>query len=43
MQSKRTLTDMKEQLEELRKNILATKIIDKSYGVFIRAPKGYEG
>ena len=42
-QSKRTLTDMKEQLEDLRKNILATKIIDKDYGVFIRAPKGYEG
>lgn len=43
MQSKRTLTDMKEQLEELRKNILATKIIDKQLTVWVRAPKGYEG
>lgn len=43
MQSKRTLLDMKDQLEELRKNILATKIIDKQYGVFLRMPKGYEG
>lgn len=43
MQSKRTLLDMKEQLEQLRKNILATKIIDKQYGVFIKMPKGYEG
>ena len=43
MQSKRTLLDMKEQLEELRKNILATKIIDKQYGVFIKYPSAYSG
>ena len=43
MQSKRTLVDMKEQLEDLRKNILATKIIDKQLTVWVRAPKGYEG
>lgn len=42
-QSKRTLLDMKEQLEELRSQILATKIIEKEYGVFIRYPKGYQG
>ena len=42
MQSKRTLTDMKEQLEDLRKNILATKIIDKQYGLFIKGPRGYD-
>lgn len=42
-QSKRTLLDMKYQLEQLRKNILATKIIDKDYSIWIKAPKGYEG
>lgn len=42
-QSKRTLIDMREQLEELRKNILAKKIIEKEYGVLVRYPKGYEG
>jgi hypothetical protein len=34
---------MREELEELRKTILATKIIEKEYGVFLRYPKGYEG
>lgn len=42
-QSKKTLLDMKEQLEELRKQILATKIIDKQYGVYLKMPKGFEG
>lgn len=42
-QNKNTLLDMKKQLEELRKATLATRIIDKQYGVFIKYPKGYEG
>lgn len=42
-QSKNTLTDMKNQLEKIRLNILATKIIEKEWGTFVRMPKGYEG
>jgi len=42
-QSKRTLLDMREQLERIRKEVLAAKIIEKNYGVFIRYPIGYEG
>lgn len=42
-QSKSTLMSMKRELEDLRGQILATRIIDKEYGVFVRAPKGYEG
>ena len=42
-QSKRTLLDMKDQLEEIRQQILATKIIEKEYGVFIKYPRGYQG
>lgn len=42
-QSKNTLLDMKKQLEELRRATLATRIIDKQYGVFVKYPKGYEG
>lgn len=42
-QSKATLVSLKTQLEALRAQILATKIIDKEYGVFIKYPKSYEG
>ena len=42
-QSKNTLTDLKRQLEDLRAQVLATRIIEKDYGVFVRYPKGYEG
>ena len=42
-QSKSTLLNMKDQLTKLREQILAMKIIDKEYGVFIRYPKGYQG
>ena len=42
-QSKASLLDMKKQLEDLRKTVLATRIVEKDYGVFIRYPKGYEG
>lgn len=39
----RQLTDMAEQLQTLRKQVLSTKIVEKRYGVFIKYPKGYEG
>lgn len=42
-QSRNTLIDMRKQLEELRVQILATKIIEKEYGTFIRYPRGYQG
>ena len=42
-QSKPTLLNMKKQLEELREQIIATRIIEKDYGVFIKYPKGYQG
>lgn len=42
-QSKNTLMDYKRQLEDLRANVLATRIIEKDYGVFVKYPKGYEG
>lgn len=42
-QSKATLLNMKNQLDKLRDQIMATKIIEKDYGVFIRYPKGYQG
>lgn len=42
-QSKQTLLSMKKQLEDLRRMTLATRIIEKEYGVFIKYPKGYEG
>ena len=42
-QSKNTLLSMKAQLEKIRSNILSTKIIEKEWGTFVRAPKGYEG
>lgn len=40
-QSKSTLISLRNQLEALRSQILATKIIDKQYGTFIRYPVGY--
>lgn len=42
-QSEQTLLSMKKQLEDLRRATLATRIIEKEYGVFIKYPKGYEG
>lgn len=39
----RQLTDMADQLQTLRKQVLGTKIVEKQYGVFIKYPKGYEG
>lgn len=41
--SERQLKDMREQLQELRKRIMTTKITEKQYGVFIKYPAGYEG
>jgi hypothetical protein len=43
LQTKTTLLDYKRQLEDVRKVVLSTRIIEKQYGVFIRYPKGYEG
>ena len=43
VQSRSMLLNMKKQLEKLREQIMATKIIEKDYGVFIRYPKGYQG
>lgn len=42
-QSKSTLLNMKEQLAKIRSQILATKIIEKEWGTWVRVPKGYEG
>lgn len=42
-QTKQQLLDYKKQLEDLRQVVLATRIIEKDYGVFIKYPKGYEG
>lgn len=42
-QPKTQLLDYKRQLEDLRKVVLSTRIIEKDYGVFVRYPKGYEG
>ena len=42
-QPKSQLLAMEKQLNEMREEILAVKIIDKEYGVFIRYPKGYQG
>jgi hypothetical protein len=42
-QSKLTLTRMKDQLERLRGEVIATRVVDKEYGVFIKYPKGYQG
>lgn len=41
--TERQLKDMREQLNDLRKRILTTKITEKQYGVFIKYPVGYEG
>lgn len=42
-QSKSTLLNMKKQLERLRQEILATRIVDKQYGLYIKYPAGYQG
>lgn len=42
-QSKSTLESFKKQLNEIRANILATKIIEKQYGIFYKTPVGYQG
>lgn len=41
--SKDTLKRYKENLEKLRKQVLAIPIKEPNYGVFIKYPKGYEG
>ncbi len=41
--SKQTLLNQREQLEKIRSNIINTKILDKSYGLWVRYPRGYEG
>jgi len=43
LQSKSTLLSMKDQLNDLRSQILATKIIDRQMGIWLKMPKGYEG
>ena len=40
---KETLLSFKNQLEKLRKEVLSLTIKEKTYGVFIKYPKGYEG
>lgn len=40
--SKDTLMDYKSQLEKMRKQVLDTDVRPKSYGLFIKYPKGYE-
>jgi len=42
-QSKTTLESFKKQLNEIRSTILATKIIEKNYGIFYRTPVNYQG
>ena len=42
-QSKTTLVSMKKDLQDMRDDVMAMKIVDKDYGVFIRYPKGYKG
>lgn len=41
--SKDTLISYKSQLEKLRQTVLDTSVKPKQYGVFMKAPKGYEG
>jgi len=41
--SKDRLNGYKTQLEKLRKEVLATKIKEKQYGLFVQYPVGYEG
>ena len=33
----------KKQMERLRQEILATRIVDKQYGLYIKYPAGYQG
>lgn len=42
-QSKTTLVSMKRDLQDMRDDVMAMKIVDKDYGVFVRYPKGYKG
>lgn len=42
-QSKATLEGFKKELELLRSKILATKIIEKHYGIYYRVPASYNG
>lgn len=41
--NERQLATTRKNLEDLRKQVLAVKITDKNYGVFIKYPVGYEG
>jgi hypothetical protein len=42
-QSKQTLTGFKTQLEKMRDKVINMQLKEKTYGVFIKYPKGYEG
>lgn len=42
-QSKQTLLSFKSQLEKMRKHTIDIQIKDKTYGLFIKYPRGYEG
>lgn len=41
--NERQIKQLKDQLEELRLQVLKFKIVEKKYGVFIKYPVGYEG
>lgn len=41
--SERQIKDIREQLADLRKRVMTTKITEKQYGIFIKYPVGYEG
>jgi hypothetical protein len=41
--TKTDLLQYKKQLEQMRQQIVKTKIPEKQYGLFVKYPKGYEG
>lgn len=41
--NERQITQLKDELEALRLQVLKFKIVEKKYGVFIKYPVGYEG
>ena len=41
--SKTTLDNQRKQLLDIRDSILNKNIVEKSYGLFVKYPKGYEG
>jgi len=41
--SKATLLSKKEQLERIRSNIMNTKVLDKTYQLWVKSPRNFEG